>query len=81
MIVGGSFFHSGSVLMGSFDNRPCGILHWGNEKQIREYTKRLLDSAGTERLILSADCSVQWDAPAEHLRWVAEAAGEYAGYK
>ena len=70
--VGRSFFRRGAVLMGGFDNRPCGILHWGNERQIRAYTRRLLEAAGTDQLILSADCSVQGDTPAEHLRWVAE---------
>ena len=59
--------------MGGFDNRPCGILHWGNEAQIKAYTRQLLENAGTARLILSADCSVQGDTPVEHLRWVAEA--------
>ncbi len=75
--AGRRFFHPGAVLMGGFDNRPCGILHWGSEKQIKAYTRRLLDGAGTQRLILSADCSVQGTTPPEHLRWVAEAAAEY----
>ena len=65
--------------MGGFDNRPCGVLHWGNEQQIKAYTHRLLDAAGTQRLILSSDCSVQGDTPVEHLRWVKEACEEYAG--
>lgn len=62
--------------MGDFDNRSCGFLHWRNEKQIKEFPKRLLDAATTDRLILSADCSVHGDTPAEHIRWVAEEAGE-----
>lgn len=76
--AGRSFFHPEATLMGGFDNRPCGVLHWGGEKQIKAYTKRLLDGAGTGRLILSSDCSVQGDTPAEHLRWVTEACEEYA---
>lgn len=71
---GRSFFRPGTVLMGGFDNRPCGILHWGNEKQIKAYTRQMIEHAGRERLILSADCSVQAGTPASHLRWVAEAA-------
>lgn len=74
---GRSFFGRRSVLMGGFDNRPCGILHWGNEAQIKAYTRRLIENAGERRLILSADCSVQGTTPAEHLRWVAEASEEY----
>lgn len=76
--AGRSFFHPSAALMGGFDNRPCGILHWGNEQQIKACTHRLLDAAGTSRLILSADCSVQGDTPAEHLRWVREACETYA---
>jgi len=70
---GRRFFNARSALMGGFDNRPCGILHWGGEAQVKAYTRQLLENAGTSRLILSADCSVQGDTPAEHLRWVAEA--------
>lgn len=70
--AGRDFFYPDAVLMGGFDNRPCGVLHHGNEKQIKAYTRRLLEGAGTRRLILSADCSVQGDTPVEHLRWVAE---------
>lgn len=76
--AGRDFFHPDSVLMGGFDNRACGILHWGNEQQIKAYTHRLLERAGTERLILGSDCSVYPGTPAEHLRWVAEASQEYA---
>ncbi len=71
---GRTFFRPQTVLMGGFDNRPCGILHWGNERQIKACTRRMIENAGAARLILSADCSVQGDTPAEHLRWVAEAA-------
>ena len=74
---GRSFFDSQSTLMGGFDNRPCGILHWGSEKQIKAYTRELLERAGERRLILSADCSVQGDTPPEHLRWVMEACEDY----
>ena len=76
LMQGRSFFSGAAALMGGFDNRPCGILHWGSEKQIKAYTRELIAHAGRERLILSADCSVQGDTPPEHLRWVAEAAAE-----
>ena len=74
---GRRFFNARSVLMGGFDNRPCGILHWGEEAQIKAYTRQLIENAGMGRLILSADCSVQKDTPVEHLRWVAEASEAY----
>ena len=62
--------------MAGFDNRPCGVLYKGNEKEIKDYTKELITSAGKKNLILSCDCSVQKDTPDEHLRWVVEAAEE-----
>ena len=65
--------------MGGFDTRPGGILSCGKEKQIKGRAKQLIRQAGSERLILSADCSVLGGTPAEHLRWVREAAQEYAG--
>ena len=74
---GRRFFNPRSAVMGGFDNRSCGVLHWGDEAQIKAYTRQLIESAGDRRLILSADCSVQGDTPAEHLRWVAEASAAY----
>jgi uroporphyrinogen decarboxylase len=73
---GRTFFHEGSILMGGFDNRPEGVLYRGSEEEIKAETKRLIESAGKDRLILCSDCSVQKDTPDEHLRWVAEAARE-----
>lgn len=76
--AGRDFFHPDAILMGGFDNRACGILHWGNEEQIKAYTHRLLDEAGPEKLILSSDCSVQPGTPVSHLRWVMEACQTHA---
>ena len=76
---GRRFFHEGSTLMAGFDNRPCGILHAGNEQEIKEYTKSIIRRAGKQNLILGADCSVQMDTPDSHFRWVVEAAEEYNG--
>ncbi|MBE5758836.1 MAG: hypothetical protein E7332_02235 [Clostridiales bacterium] len=73
---GRDYFKAGSTLMAGFDNRPCGILYTGNEKEIKDYTKEIIRSAGKEKLILCSDCSVQKDTPDEHLRWVVEAAEE-----
>lgn len=72
-----NYFPQNSVMMGGFDNRDCGILRWGSEKQIKAYTRRLLQTTGTQRVILSADCSVLPGTPVEHLRWVGEASRDY----
>ncbi len=75
--AGRTFFRPGATLMGGFDNREAGLLHRGSERQIKALTYHLLENAGTQRLILSADCSIHPETPAEHLRWVAEASAEY----
>lgn len=74
---GRDFFPKDAVLMGGFDNRPYGILHWGDEKIIKAYTRQLIENAGTEKLILSGDCSIQNDTPVEHLKWVSEACADF----
>ena len=51
-------------------------MYRGSEEEIKAETKRLIKSAGKDRLILCSDCSVQKDTPDAHLRWVAEAARE-----
>lgn len=76
VVEGRKFFKEGSTLMAGFDNRPCGVLYYGNEKEIKDHTKNIITSAGKDRLIICSDCSVQKDTPDEHLRWVVEAASE-----
>lgn len=75
---GRAFFKPGTTLMGGFDNRPGKILQCATPEQIKTYTKELIASAGAERLILCADCSVQQDTPDVNIRAVVEGAQEYA---
>lgn len=76
-----NFFRDGTVIMGGFDNRPQGILYHGAKQEVKEYTKGLIRSAGEVGYFISSDCSVARDVPLERLRWVKEAAMEYAAGK
>ncbi len=74
----GREFFGGKTCVGGFDNRPQGILNTGTEKEIKDYTKKLIDDFGTTRgLILGADCTIPATISPDHIRWVIEAAEEY----
>ncbi|MBQ8637672.1 MAG: hypothetical protein IJ468_00720 [Lachnospiraceae bacterium] len=77
LLQGRTFFRPQTTVMGGFDRLKEGILYRGNREEIVQYTKNLIRETGRERLILSADCSVETDLPDEHIRWVVEAAEEY----
>ena len=78
MKEGRSFFTKASCVMGGFDRSSRGILFGGSEKEIKDYTSNLINETGEEGFILSADCSIHVDTPDSHIRWVVEAAEEYA---
>ncbi len=75
---GRSYFGPDVTLMGGFDRLAEGVLYSGNKEMIQFFTKHILSEVGQQRLILSADCSIQDDTPDEHIRWVIEAAEQYA---
>lgn len=64
------------VLLGGFDNRAGKLLHAGGEEDIKLFTKKLVWSAGKEKLIIGADCSIPRDTPVSHIRAVIEALEE-----
>lgn len=75
---GKDYFKPGTTVMGGFDRLPEGVLYRGSEAEIKAFTKQLIAETGPEHFIISADCSIQEDTPDEHIRWVVEAAEEYA---
>lgn len=78
---GRDYFKPGTTLMGGFDRNPEGVLYRGSKYEIKSFTKDLIKQVGDAGLILSADCSIQEDTPDDHIRWVIEAAEEYAREK
>ena len=61
------------VIMGGFDRNEGTLLHSGTPEEVRSETLRMVKKAGSDRLIISADCSLPLDVPCENLRAVVEA--------
>lgn len=81
MLQGRSYFKPETTVMGGFDRLPEGVLYKGSKEEIKSFTKELIRETGERRFIISADCSIQEDTPDDHIRWVIEAAEEYAQEK
>lgn len=81
MAEGRKYFSKAKAVMGGFDRTNEGVLYRGNEKEIKDFTKSLIRETGDTGFIISADCSINKATPDEHIRWVVEAAEEYAKEK
>lgn len=81
MAEGRNYFTKAKAVMGGFDRNTTGVLYHGDEKAIKTFTKELIRETGDVGFIISADCSIKKDTPDEHIRWVVEAAEEYANEK
>lgn len=60
--------------LGGFGNLDSELLYKGTKEEIQAETKRLLDKAGRQGIILGADCTVPRDTDWAHFEWVREAA-------
>lgn len=74
----GKKLFSGRAVIGGFANTEEGILYQGSKAQIEAETERILKGAGTQGIILGADCTIPSDTPLEHLEWVRNKAKEIA---
>lgn len=63
-------FFAGKTVIGGFDNTVNGLLYQGDEQEIKDFTEKLLKDAGTQGVILGADCTVPGDIAIERLEWV-----------
>ncbi|MGN1116575.1 MAG: uroporphyrinogen decarboxylase family protein, partial [Candidatus Ornithomonoglobus sp.] len=70
----GREFFSTACVLGGFDNRKNGVLCSGTPDQIKEETKRLIQTAGKRGTILGADCTLPNDIDLERVRCVVDAA-------
>ena len=78
MAEGRNYFSKAKAVMGGFDRNPAGVLYRGSEQEIKAFTKELIRDTGEQGFIISGDCSIKKDTPDEHIRWVVEAAEEFA---
>ena len=74
----GKTYFGGRAVLGGFNNRPGQLMHQGSKEDIKAFTKKLLAEAGQEGVIIGADCSLPAEIDRSHIRWVVEAAEEFA---
>lgn len=60
--------------LGGFGNTETEVLYKGTKDEVQAETKKLLDKAGRQGIILGADCTVPRDTDWSHFEWVREAA-------
>jgi uroporphyrinogen decarboxylase len=73
----GKKLFGGKPVLGGFGNTKDDVLYKGRKEEIEAETERLLADAGTEGVILGADCTVPRGIPLEHLEWVRAKAASY----
>lgn len=74
----GKKLFGGRAVIGGFGNTEEDLLYKGSKEAIQAETKALLEKAGTQGVILGADCTVPSDISYDHLEWVREAAKEFS---
>lgn len=79
-LAAGQKLFGGRPVLGGLDNSTKGVLYSGNKEQIQTAVQQLLDAAGTNGVILGADCTVPRDINYDHLRWAIEAAHQFNRY-
>lgn len=70
---GRELFH-GKTVLGGFENTKSALLNTGRPEELQEETKKLIQEAGSQHLILGADCTVPDDFELERLDWIRQAA-------
>ena len=70
---GRQLFH-GRTVLGGFENGRASLLNKGSRAELEEETRRLLNQAGRQGVILGADCTVPDDFELERLDWIRQAA-------
>ncbi|MGT2710796.1 uroporphyrinogen decarboxylase family protein [Streptococcus oriscaviae] len=66
----------GKTVLGGFDNTKNGLLYKGSQADIETETKRLIEQAGRQGLILGADCTLPSDISPQRIHWVRQAASK-----
>lgn len=64
----------GRTVLGGFENGKDGLLYTGSKEEIQAETKRLIAEAGTQALVIGADCTIPSDIDPERIEWVRQAA-------
>ena len=67
----------GQTVLGGFENGRAALLNTGSRAELEAETKRLLAAAGSQGVILGADCTVPDDFEIERLDWIRQAASQF----
>lgn len=74
----GKAYFGGRAVLGGFNNRPGTLLPAGSKEDFQAFARSLLAETGGEGVILGADCSLPKDVDPARVRWVVEAAEQFA---
>ncbi len=69
----GRKYFGNKTILGGFGNLDSELLYKGSKEEIQAETRRLIANAGTQGVILGADCTVPRDIDWKHFAWVREA--------
>lgn len=72
-MTAGKAFFGGRCVLGGFDNRPGGVLFSGTRDQVTRAVHRLVAQAGTNGIILGADCTLPAQIDIQRIGWVVDA--------
>lgn len=70
----GKKIFAGKVVLGGLGNTVSDVLYRGSEEDIEKEVDRVIKGAGTDNVIIGANCTVPRDIALENLRWGIEAA-------
>ncbi|MGI6108180.1 MAG: uroporphyrinogen decarboxylase family protein [Lachnospiraceae bacterium] len=72
----GRKFFGGKAILGGFKNTKDGVLYSGSKEEVKAEAKKIVREAGSDGLIVGADCTVPSDISHERFLWVREALDE-----
>lgn len=73
----GKEFFDGKVVIGGFDNNTGTLLDSGSNEEVEEYVKKMLEEAGTQGVVIGADCTISPDIPVERFSFIRELGKKY----
>lgn len=70
----GQQIFTGKVVLGGLGNTVNDVLYRGNRLAITAAVQRLVEEAGSDKVIIGANCKVPRDIDIQHLQWAVQAA-------
>ena len=67
-----------AAVIGGFDYKPHTLLEDGNDEEVEQFIKQLIEETGKEGLIIGADCAIPSDIDLDRLKLVRKTAEKYS---